>query len=742
MTTLFCDTPPLAVPGPATRTEHDSFGAIEVPAQALWAAQTERSRRLFVIGHQRMPLAVVHALAQVKRAAAEVNGTLGLLDPLKARAIADAAAAVAAGEFDEAFPLSVWQTGSGTQSHMNVNEVLANLASLALGGTLGVDRRVHPNDDVNRGQSSNDVFPTAMHVAVVQASRPLLLALCRLRSALLHRARVFATVLKVGRTHGQDATPITLGQEFGGYAAQLALAEASLRQALPAVHALAIGGTAVGTGLNTHPAFGPRVAAVLSRRLGQPFVVAPNLFAALAGHEPLVALHGALRGLAVALTKIANDIRWMGSGPRAGLGELRLPANEPGSSTMPGKVNPTQVEALTMVCVQVMGHDVAIGLAASAGQFELNVYKPLIALDVLDSLNLLADAMASFAVHCVDGIEADEAHCAELLQRSLMPVTALTPHIGYDRAARIAHQAHAQGSSLRAAALAEGGVTAAEFDAWVQPAAMVGLPGLALPAAEAGPPPAGLGYPAYASHPSAPADLPPAYPGPVPAREVPGAPVSAETLSTSFGAFKPVGHLMVGLPAQAQALSLVAALWAAGWPTAAVQHLRPTESVAELAALVDQAGPMAGFGYEITLLRRYLALAQQGYCWLLVKVDDVAQAAQAIDTYSRQVDPARRDETYALLWSNVASGVDGNVFRQATAAWPRIRSGFTSLAARLKQPYFKNGLAYLACLAQDRDTARAGMAAIGEPDLDAWQGGGAGGQQNHEACTLWLRSAR
>jgi fumarate hydratase, class II len=457
-----------------TRTETDSFGPIAVPAQALWGAQTQRSLLFFAIGEQRMPMAVVHALAQVKWAAAEVNGSLGLLDASKAAAIAGAARRVAAGEFDAEFPLSVWQTGSGTQSHMNVNEVLAHLASLELGGTLGGPPRVHPNDDVNLGQSSNDVFPTAMHVAVAQACGPLLHNLHELRLALQGKAAAFADTLKVGRTHLQDATPVTLGQEFGGYDAQLALAEAALQRSLPAVHALAIGGTAVGTGLNTHPAFGARVAQRLAERLKRPFTVAPNLFAAMAGHEALVGLHAALRMLAIALNKIANDIRLMGSGPRAGIGELRLPENEPGSSIMPGKVNPTQVEALTMVCAQVMGHDVAIGIAAGQGQFELNVYKPLIALDVLDSIRLLRDAMHGFAAHCVQGLEVDSQRTADMVTRSLMLVTALSPHIGYDRAARIAHQARQQGTSLRDAALASGEVTAADFDAWVQPAAMVG----------------------------------------------------------------------------------------------------------------------------------------------------------------------------------------------------------------------------------------------------------------------------
>jgi fumarate hydratase, class II len=457
----------------STRSESDSFGQIEVPGDALWGAQTERSRRFFAIGQQRMPLAIVRALAEIKRAAAEVNRDLGLLDPAKADAIAAAAARIAACEFADQFPLSVWQTGSGTQSNMNVNEVVARLASDALGHEASGAPRVHPNDDVNLGQSSNDVFPTAMHMAAVQAAGPLLAALARLRGAMQTKAAEFAAIIKIGRTHLQDATPITLGQEFGGYDAQLGLAEAAIRRALPDVHALAIGGTAVGTGLNTHREFGPRVAATLAARLNVPFVVAGNLFAAMAGHEPLVGLHGALRMLAAALNKIANDIRLMGSGPRAGLGELRLPANEPGSSIMPGKVNPTQVEALTMVCTQVMGHDVAIGMAASQGQFELNVFKPLIAHDLLDSMVLLEDAMTSFATHCVEGLDVDAGRVQDLLNRSLMLVTALAPHIGYDRAARIAKHAQANDLNLREAALAVGGISTDEFDAWVVPARML-----------------------------------------------------------------------------------------------------------------------------------------------------------------------------------------------------------------------------------------------------------------------------
>ena len=451
------------------RTESDSFGPIAVPADALWGAQTARSLHFFAIGEQRMPLELIHALAWVKWAAACVNRDLQLLDATKAQAIAAAAQRVAKGEFDAEFPLSVWQTGSGTQSNMNVNEVVAALASRSL------PTKVHPNDDVNLGQSSNDVFPTAMHIAVaLQAELSLLPALHELRAALSGKALAFQSVVKIGRTHLQDATPVTLGQEFGGYEAQLALCQVTLHNALRAVHSLAIGGTAVGTGLNTHPEFGSRVAALLARELGLPWVQADNLFAAMAGHEALVALHGSLKMLAIALTKIAGDIRLMGSGPRAGLGELQLPENEPGSSIMPGKVNPTQVEALTMVCAQVMGHDAAIGFAASQGHFELNVYKPLIALNMLGSLRLLADAMRSFARHCVVGIRVNEARVEALLQGSLMLVTALAPHIGYDRAAQIAKHAHTHGSTLREAALALGAVSAEQFDTWVDARRMLG----------------------------------------------------------------------------------------------------------------------------------------------------------------------------------------------------------------------------------------------------------------------------
>ena len=468
-----------------TRIETDSMGAVEVPQNALWGAQTARSLNFFAIGTQRMPLEVIHAMAWIKWAAAVVNRELLLLDAAPARAIAMAALRVAAGDHDDAFPLSVWQTGSGTQSHMNVNEVVARLASQALRADAGATAAVDAHDDVNRGQSSNDVFPSAMHLAVALRTKfSLLPALAQLRGELAAKAQAFSHVVKVGRTHLQDATPLTLGQEFGGYEAQLGLCEHSLRHALGAVHTLALGGTAVGTGLNTHPEFGARVAALLAQRLDLPLVQAANLFAALAGHEALVALHGALRMLAIALTKIGNDIRLMGSGPRAGFGELQLPANEPGSSIMPGKVNPTQVEALTMVCAQVMGHDAAIGFAASQGQFELNVYKPLIVLDVLDSLRLLADAMYSFSEHCVMQLQVDTARVQSQVQSSLMLVTALAPHIGYAHAAQVAQLAHANDSSLREAALALGAVSAEQFDAWVDARQMLG-PAPAVSAASA-----------------------------------------------------------------------------------------------------------------------------------------------------------------------------------------------------------------------------------------------------------------
>ena len=458
----------------AVRIERDSFGEIEVPADALWGAQTQRSLLHFRISEERMPRALLMALARAKRACASVNGELGLLDAAVAAAIAQAADEVLAGTHDGAFPLSVWQTGSGTQTNMNMNEVLANRASELLGGGRGEARRVHPNDHVNLGQSSNDIFPTAMHVAVVcSLDRELVPSLRALRATLADKSAAFAGIVKIGRTHLQDATPLTLGQEMSGWVAQLDHADQAIAATLGALHELAVGGTAVGTGLNTHPQFGERVAARLAQKTGQPFRCAANRFAALASHDPLVSAHGALRTLAVALMKIANDVRWLASGPRCGLGELRLPENEPGSSIMPGKVNPTQCEALTMVCCQVFGNDVALGVGGASGNFELNVFKPLIIHDFLQSLRLLADAMASFDAHCARGIEPDRARIAELVAHSLMLVTALTPHIGYDRAAAIAKHAHANGTSLRAAALALGAVTEAQFDEWVRPERMV-----------------------------------------------------------------------------------------------------------------------------------------------------------------------------------------------------------------------------------------------------------------------------
>jgi fumarate hydratase, class II len=450
------------------------------PPGVHWGAETALSLHFFAIGEQRMPTELVRAMAHLKWAAAVVHEELGLLDGTLAAAIAQAAGRVAEGEFDAEFPLSVWQTGSGTHSHMNVNEVIASLANEWLRGRRARSRErqgpeVDAHDHVNRGQSSNDIVPSAMHIAAaLQVKSRLLPALRNLRQALAAQAQTNAGVYKLGRTHLQDATPITLGQEFGGYEAQLGLCEASLCAAMPAVHALAIGGTAVGTGLNTHPAFGGMVARRLAQRLHLPLVQAPNLFAALAGHEPLVALHGALRMLAVALTKIACDIRLMGSGPRAGFGELRLPANEPGSSMMAGKVNPSQVEALTMVCAQVMGHDAAIGFAASQGQFEINAYRPMIALNMLDSLRLLSDAMGSFAWHCVSGLEPDVPRLEGQMNCSLMLGTALVPHIGHALTARVVQRAEADGSSLRDAALALQAATPAHFDLWVDPRRMTG----------------------------------------------------------------------------------------------------------------------------------------------------------------------------------------------------------------------------------------------------------------------------
>ncbi|MBI4938719.1 MAG: class II fumarate hydratase [Nitrosomonadales bacterium] len=457
-----------------TRPERDSFGIIEVPADRLWGAQTQRSLQYFHISTEQMPQELILALAAVKRACALVNHELGLLDEEKTTAIVQAADEVLAGQHDREFALSVWQTGSGTQSNMNMNEVLANRASELLGGMRGEGRLVHANDEVNLGQSSNDIFPTSMHVAAVTGIvRQLLPSLRTLRATLEQKSAAFGGIVKIGRTHLQDATPLTLGQEFSGYAAQLDHAEAAILATLTPLCQLAAGGTAVGTGLNTPAGFGARVAAELARSTSLPFKSAANMFAALAANDELVAAHGALKTLAAALMKIANDVRWLASGPRSGLGEISIPENEPGSSIMPGKVNPTQCEALAMLCCQVFGNDVAISLGGASGNFELNVYKPLIAHNFLQSVRLLAGGMASFEEHCARGIKANRERIAELVERSLMLVTALVPHIGYDRAAEIAKRAHRDGGTLKQAALASGYITEAEFELWVRPADMV-----------------------------------------------------------------------------------------------------------------------------------------------------------------------------------------------------------------------------------------------------------------------------
>jgi fumarate hydratase class II len=457
----------------STRQETDSLGAIAVPAEHYWGAQTQRSITNFPFG-QRMPLAIVHAFGQLKAACAEVNRDLGKLDAQLCDAIVAAAEQVAAGALDGEFPLKVWQTGSGTQTNMNANEVIANRAIEALGGVLGSKSPVHPNDHVNCSQSSNDTFPAAMHIAVVlELEQTLLPAVEQLAAALQAKATAYGGLVKIGRTHLQDAVPLSLGQEFSGYVAQLQLATAAIRQSLPAVRELAIGGTAVGTGLNAPRGFGEAVAARLSERLGTAFVSAPNKFQALAGHEALASAHGALTVLAGSLMKIANDIRWLGSGPRCGLGELVLPENEPGSSIMPGKVNPTQCESLTMVAAQVMGNNTAVQVGASQGNFELNVFKPLIAHNVLESIELLAGACRSFREHCIEGLRANEHQIERLLNQSLMLVTALTPAIGYDRASAIAKHAHRHGLSLREAALVLGEISGEEFDHWVRPEQMV-----------------------------------------------------------------------------------------------------------------------------------------------------------------------------------------------------------------------------------------------------------------------------
>jgi len=458
----------------ASRTERDTFGPIEVDDERLWGAQTQRSLQHFRISTEKMPVELVVALAEVKRAAALVNHDLGRLDKRKADAIATAAEEVIAGRWPDEFPLAIWQTGSGTQSNMNMNEVLANRASELLGGGRGDARVVHPNDDVNLGQSSNDIFPTAMYVAAARGvSERVLPAVEALRTTLQQKAEEFDAIVKIGRTHLQDATPLTLGQEFSGYVAQLEYGKSIVATGLPGLQQLAVGGTAVGTGLNTHPEFGARVAAELTRRIGLQFSSANNKFAALAAHDAMLAVHGSLKTLAAALMKIANDIRWLASGPRSGLGELSIPENEPGSSIMPGKVNPTQNEALTMLCCQVFGNDVALNFGGASGNFELNVFKPLLAHNFLQSVRLLADGMRSFNEHCAHGVHANRERIEELMKQSLMLVTALTPHIGYDKAAAIAKHAHHERLTLKEAALASGNVTAEEFDRWVQPRDMI-----------------------------------------------------------------------------------------------------------------------------------------------------------------------------------------------------------------------------------------------------------------------------
>lgn len=458
-----------------TRTEHDTMGTIDVPADRLWGAQTQRSLQHFDISSERMPLELIRALVRVKRACAVVNQRMAGLAADKAQAIQAAADEMIAGQWDGEFPLVIWQTGSGTQTNMNANEVLANRASELLGGARGEARLVHPNDDVNRSQSSNDVFPTAMHLAAVaQIEQALLPALGSLREVLAAKSVSFEGIVKIGRTHLQDATPLTLGQEVSGWAAQLAHAESHIRNAMPHLCELAVGGTAVGTGLNAPVGFGLAVAEQLAQDTGLPLCAASNKFEALASCDALVQAHGALKGLAASLMKIANDVRWLASGPRSGLGELSIPENEPGSSIMPGKVNPTQCEALTMVCCQVMGNDVAIGIGGASGNFELNVFRPMVAHNFLQSVRLLSDAMNSFRVHCASGLEPNRARMTELLERSLMLVTALNPHIGYDRSAAIAKKAHRDGLTLREAALALGFVTGEEFDRWVVPEQMVG----------------------------------------------------------------------------------------------------------------------------------------------------------------------------------------------------------------------------------------------------------------------------
>ncbi|MCH8951044.1 MAG: class II fumarate hydratase [Proteobacteria bacterium] len=459
----------------ATRTETDSFGPLEVPGNKYWGAQTQRSLINFPIGWERLPVALVRALGVIKQAAARVNMAMGGLDAALGEAIAEAAGEVADGKLDDNFPLVVWQTGSGTQSNMNANEVIANRAIELLGGVIGSKTPVHPNDHVNLSQSSNDTFPTAMHIAAATTATGVLIpGLKRLHAELAAKAAAFKDIVKIGRTHTQDATPLTLGQEFGGYAFQVEQGIRRVESALPNIYALAQGGTAVGTGLNTRIGFAEAVAERIAAITGLPFVTAPNKFEALAAHDAVVEISGAVRTVAASLFKIANDIRFLGSGPRCGLGELILPSNEPGSSIMPGKVNPTQCEALTQVCAHVFGNDAAVGFAGSQGHFELNVYKPMMIYNLLQSMQLLGDAAVAFADNCVAGIEADEARISKLMWESLMLVTALAPEIGYDNAAKVAKTAHQNGTTLKEEAIRLGFCDAETFDRVVRPGDMLG----------------------------------------------------------------------------------------------------------------------------------------------------------------------------------------------------------------------------------------------------------------------------
>ncbi|MGX9854923.1 class II fumarate hydratase [Limimaricola variabilis] len=458
-----------------TRTESDSFGPLEVRSDRYWGAQTQRSIMNFPIGWEKQPVAIVRALGVIKQACAEANKARGKLDPKLADAMIQAASEVVAGKLDDHFPLVVWQTGSGTQSNMNANEVISNRAIEILGGTIGSKEPVHPNDHVNMGQSSNDTFPTAMHIAVATTARDVTLpGLEKLHAELTAKAEAFKDIIKIGRTHTMDATPLTLGQEFGGYAHQVAMGIRRVKAALPAIYELAQGGTAVGTGLNTPQGWGETVAENMAKITGLPFVTAPNKFEALAAHDAMVEMSGALRVVAGSLFKIANDIRLLGSGPRCGLGELMLPENEPGSSIMPGKVNPTQCEALTQVCAHVMGNDAAVGFAGSQGHFELNVYKPMIAYNVLQSMQLIGDAAVAFTDNCVAGIEANEERIGKLMRESLMLVTALAPTIGYDNATTVAKTAHKNGTTLKEEAINLGFVDAETFDRVVRPEEMIG----------------------------------------------------------------------------------------------------------------------------------------------------------------------------------------------------------------------------------------------------------------------------